>query len=1415
MLVKNKEVAQNINDTLGKFLTIESPGLPGCYSITRYHPPFGSIPKKNQRLSFTAISNFSPEVFNAITLFQQSIAPASITITPIPGGDPVLSNRESLIESVFNDHSIPLEHVLDSWLRLLYLPPSANFGGHYLSSYLRIKSQWNNLSDSQLSRSNVQRTTIESITDLLFLKALPREICSGSGDFIRNFAFCVLMSFSQIDFKYKAQVSYFFDILVVILYVMSPHKLSNNEISLKNGNKVSQETAEAIAFWLLLNISISSEHFRILSNGTGKPVNCYSLINSCLMKTSQVFLQVLMAFNDVNEASDSICSLFTDVMICEESVSLWTAAICSGSMHEFMICFFVVVLLNDSSMPLKEYPQLVMQKTNKYPPPPWHLYISENDIPDITIYFSIQTQVKTTFPKMGVSFDHKELDNIHVSDILSRCISTFGYECSNQYITVDDKKVDIKAPGQDLIKSAMDTDVTFNCTVGESAIKKINHRNYASTEIISSEEAYISDLTELIDYWTPAIRESKLFDEQQLKTLFRDIPTIRNTHTVFLNSLKTEVTFATEFGWKFLNFVQFFKLSATFVSQFKSVDEMLHEKSKNRSFDTKFKEIEANLPAGNGRDFLNYYVTPVQRYPRYTILMREVDKATPLFHPDKPYLAAAMVAVEKVNNEINFSAKRMKQLELMDNLQSSFGGSITINQPGREVLSIEKVRIIKPKSSSGKIILFNDIIIVASINSRKQLQLLINIKNDKFRFSNNRPTPESFMIIYEDKEYVIQFEDYDEKLQWMEEYQKTRNVYFSNIKTNHPYVLWQDIEVSESIPALMNHDGCAMNGSVFFFGGLNVSMSRINTFIRYNFNANTWSIATTPLQPRDSHTVTSLNGKAYICFGHSKKEFFNDCCVFDESQGGWQTLQLNGQTPIGRIGHSCVAYQNKLIFFGGKDKNEELLNDISSLDIKTLEYKQVKCNGDTPSPRMYHSAVVINNNMIIIGGRSEKSLCNDIYSLDLEKMSWKKIPLEIGERMYHKTIAHGEFLIIIGGMSNKDDDEFEVIDTKSWQLIKVKQFGNIPFGISRFACVDIDPKHTIIFGGTDSATRTPIASTYMIDLSHVPLSLNDNITIKKRKKDSIKPNSIPIEHNVIEEHINEEQKNNNSNNNPNESKSFFEKIFTRKSKTMIGNAPSQNELQQVQQPIEPQPKVERRTSPSKSRQTRQPSLPIPQGRGQLNSTPIPSMNSTSLQKQSSSVIVPGAGGVQESDIKKVKQRMEVKHARSQTLVHQSAKSITSPQSKIYVDAIFDAKKMYSILNIDASKMIPLEEVATRRKLKRLWTACLENQELEKEIEWYNMILSNKGILPKDTMLILKIFDDANQTTKIRNITAEDSADKIREIVLGEIKRDAVLYLNTGQTKKKELSQQSLQEAHRSILMNTAPHDLHAIIIVAL
>lgn len=337
----SKEIT-DLNDKMHTLLTIEQLGLPGCFKITRFRPPFGIVLKKNQRLSFSSVNVITNDIINEITLFQQLITPKNNKPNKEKLSS-VSSNRKELI-SKLNEFYVDDNDLLDTWLVLLNLPKSNEFNGKILENYMNTKNQWYGYTCSQLNRSNEHIETINLITNILLAKAFPKELCEGN-DLIRNIAFSVLLTFFQIDFKYNEIMSYFNDILAVILYVMAPMKDGENVV-LKNGVKVSTIQAEAIAFWILLSFSIYGEHFRIFDPKTGNPTNEFSLVNSCLMKVNKILLQVLMSFDSFGKASDSICSFFSDFIIeFDKAALLWTNALISGGFHEFFICVFIVCIV--------------------------------------------------------------------------------------------------------------------------------------------------------------------------------------------------------------------------------------------------------------------------------------------------------------------------------------------------------------------------------------------------------------------------------------------------------------------------------------------------------------------------------------------------------------------------------------------------------------------------------------------------------------------------------------------------------------------------------------------------------------------------------------------------------------------------------------------------------------------------------------------------------------------------------------------------------------------------------------------------------------------------------------------------------------------------------------------------------------
>ena len=78
--------------------------------------------------------------------------------------------------------------------------------------------------------------------------------------------------------------------------------------------------------------------------------------------------------------------------------------------------------------------------------------------------------------------------------------------------------------------------------------------------------------------------------------------------------------------------------------------------------------------------------------------------------------------------------------------------------------------------------------------------------------------------------------------------------------------------------------------------------------------------------------------------------------------------------PRPRRAHTTVLYKTKLVVFGGGN-GAMALNDVWYLDVSVpvekMKWTKQKTSGARPSPRGYHTANLVGNVMVVVGGRGE------------------------------------------------------------------------------------------------------------------------------------------------------------------------------------------------------------------------------------------------------------------------------------------------------------------------------------------------------------------------------------------------------------------------------------------------------------
>jgi hypothetical protein len=139
----------------------------------------------------------------------------------------------------------------------------------------------------------------------------------------------------------------------------------------------------------------------------------------------------------------------------------------------------------------------------------------------------------------------------------------------------------------------------------------------------------------------------------------------------------------------------------------------------------------------DGKPIQSYLILPIQRVPRYELLLRQLYKATPDGHPDKVLTPKAIDEVHKAAAYIDLQLANMEQRKRLRELEEMFQGSLALidTVPRREDLRkifkqglLKCVRIAKTKKEESLFFfLFDDFIVVCIQQDRDRYRMLEQI----------------------------------------------------------------------------------------------------------------------------------------------------------------------------------------------------------------------------------------------------------------------------------------------------------------------------------------------------------------------------------------------------------------------------------------------------------------------------------------------------------------------------------------------------------------------------------------------------------------------------------------------------------------------------------------------------------------
>ena len=120
--------------------------------------------------------------------------------------------------------------------------------------------------------------------------------------------------------------------------------------------------------------------------------------------------------------------------------------------------------------------------------------------------------------------------------------------------------------------------------------------------------------------------------------------------------------------------------------------------------------------------------------------------------------------------------------------------------------------------------------------------------------------------------------------------------------------------------------------------------------------------------PRSSTFSTAADGRHYYWRGLGPTRGSNIIAVYDPSTELWSLLPTTGPLPPGEAGGCSVCVGRCLYTFGGWD-GSSYVNDMSKLDLDTLQWTKIKTSGSQPMKKAGCGLVRVNERTLCcIGG---------------------------------------------------------------------------------------------------------------------------------------------------------------------------------------------------------------------------------------------------------------------------------------------------------------------------------------------------------------------------------------------------------------------------------------------------------------
>eukprot|EP01080_Neovahlkampfia_damariscottae_P001182 gene1182-10696_t len=292
-------------------------------------------------------------------------------------------------------------------------------------------------------------------------------------------------------------------------------------------------------------------------------------------------------------------------------------------------------------------------------------------------------------------------------------------------------------------------------------------------EILETETAFVTNIGKTLELYYYPLFLNPIVSKSKREEVFSGLENIYKLNSKILVKFKNRIDHWHEnprIGDLFVEFSPYLKIYTTyFVKYEKSLNWILQQSKKDSKFETFLNLRRGDKFMTEGSKITSFLITPIQRIPRYKLLLQEMLKKSPSDHIDFNDLKQALCTISDVADYLNLQVQSRNKFTKMKKIASKLLQIDDIIIKNRRFIQHERVLEKTSLSTTNCVLfLFNDIL----VHSLEKLKIGPNQfqsiheneqKNLDEILSENEKNEIHFEVKYFFKISEIEFEESNEK----------------------------------------------------------------------------------------------------------------------------------------------------------------------------------------------------------------------------------------------------------------------------------------------------------------------------------------------------------------------------------------------------------------------------------------------------------------------------------------------------------------------------------------------------------------------------------------------------------------------------------------------------------------------------